>query len=412
MSQQEAASIGPFEPMSSQQQISVPSDSDRGSPFSRASESEGPALPDYQAAEAAAEARSRRRRAWTIIALALIVPAAAAAALALLLTGGDSTGPTDTVTRLAATQETSGVTLATTTATTVAPATNAASTAASAATTTQQPAAAQPASAEAAETAAAAGTTDAAEAATATAEATATLSPEARLAAWPEIERIEVVAGETLWLLAYQYDTTVSAIALLNGITDPESLSVGQTLSIPVGFGEEVSLTGETVAPATTTTESAGSVTSTSTTTSFTTAVTLTPAAGTPADLASWANMVQMVIVAGDSLDAIANANATTVEAIQVLNGIADPNRIFEGQEILVPVGYDATLNAPGTTVETVDTTAVNSETTTTATTTTDTPAAEDGMLETATGTGEAADTDDMLETEGGAGEPDMLETE
>jgi LysM repeat protein len=405
MSQQEAASIGPFEPMPSQQQTSVASDSDRGSPFSRASEPEGPALPDYQAAEAAAEARSRRRRAWTIIALALIIPAAAAAALALILTGGENTGPTDTVTRVTATPESSTATLATTSpVTTAAPA----STTTAATTTTQQSTvAAQPASAnaEASETAAAGGTTEAAESATATAEATATLSPEARLAAWPEIERIEVVAGETLWLLAYQYDTTVSAIALLNGITDPESLSVGQVLSIPVGFGEEVSLTGEPVAPAVSTTESAGSDSGTAT--SFTTAVTLTPAAGTPPDLASWANTVQMVIVAGDSLDAIANANGTTVEAIQVLNGIADPNRIFEGQEILVPVGYGITLDVPSTTVETVDTSVVNTDTTTA-----DTPAAEDDMLETATGTGEAADAD-MLETEGGSGaEEDMLETE
>ena len=406
MSQQEAASIGPFEPMPSQQQSSVTSDSDRSSPFSRASEPEGPALPDYQAAEAAAEARSRRRRAWTIIALALIVPAAAAAALALILTGGDDSGPTEPITRLAATQEASTATLANTSAvTTVAPAT----TTTNAATTTQQSTvAAQPATANA-ETAAAGGTTDAAESAAATAEATASLSPEARLAAWPEIERIEVVAGETLWLLAYQYDTTISAIALLNGITDPESLSVGQVLTIPVGFGEEVSLTGETVAPAVTTTESTVSD-SGSTTTSFTTAVTLSPAAGTPADLASWANMVQMVIVAGDSLEAIATANGTTVEAIQVLNGIANPNQIFEGQEILVPVGYGVTLDVPSTTVEPVDTSVVNTETTEAAA-----PAAEDDMLETATAEPVTPSSEeDMLETEGGGAgaEEDMLETE
>lgn len=409
MSQQEAASIGPFEPMPSQQQISVASESDRGSPFSRASEPEGPALPDYQAAEAAAEARSRRRRAWTIIALALIIPAAAAAALALILTGGENAGPTDTVTRVTTPAESSTATLATTNpVTTAAPAS---ATTEATATTQQSTVAAQPASAnaEASETAAAGGATEAAESAAATAEATATLSPEARLAAWPEIERIEVVAGETLWLLAYQYDTTISAIALLNGITDPESLSVGQVLSIPVGFGEEVSLTGETVAPAVTTTESVGSD---SGSTSFTTAVTLTPAAGTPSDLANWANTVQMVIVAGDSLDAIANANGTTVEAIQVLNGIADPNMIYEGQEILVPVGYGVTLDVPGTTVETVDTSVVNTETTATEATATETPAAEDDMLETAAGTGEGTDAD-MLETEGGSGtEDDMMETE
>ena len=397
MSQQEAASIGPFQPIPSQQQASMSAESEHGSPFAQTNEPLGPAMPDYQAEEAAAESRSRRRRAWTVIALALIIPAGAAAALALVLTGGEDTGPTETVTRVSATAETSAAAQTTSAAVTVAPTTTSTSTE----TTTQTATvAAQPAtaSAEATQAAQTTAATESSAATSATAEATATLTPEARLAAWPEIERVEVVAGETLWLLAYQYDTTISAIVLLNGITDPESLSVGQVLSIPVGFAEEVSLTGETIEAAVATSESRD-VDSGGSSVAITTAVTLSAAAGTPAELASWPNTVQMIIVAGDSLDAIANANGTTVEAIQVLNGIADPNLIFEGQEILVPVGYDVAFDlSSSTAVEIV---------------LTDTSApAEDDMLEpvTAEPAATVGEQDDMLETEGGAGDQDMLE--
>lgn len=348
MSQQEAASIGPFDPISSQQQASMAAEQEQRTPFVRASESQGPAMPDYQAEEAAAESRSRRRRAWTIVALALIIPAGAAAALALILTGGDS-GPTDTVTRVPQAVETTTTAQTATAATTTSPAVT--STPTGTTTTQQSTVAAQPAAASSETAQASPAATEAAETTAATAEATASLSPEARLAAWTEIERIEVVTGETLWLLAQQYDTTISAIALLNGITDPESLSVGQLLSIPVGFTEEVSLTGETIESAAAVSESPDS--SSAGSDAIITAVTLTPATGTPDDLANWANTVQMVIVAGDSLDAIANANGTSVEAIQLLNGIADPNLIFEGQEILVPVGYEGSFSLATPAVDT-----------------------------------------------------------
>ena len=422
MSQQEAASIGPFEPISPQQQTSMAAGQEQHTPFARTGE--GPAMPDYQAEEAAADSRSRRRRAWTVIALALVIPAGAAAALALILTGGDDAGPTESVTRVTTASESAAVVQTTTSTAAAIPAAPATTTGA----TTQQAAvAAQPASADATQAAQTGSAASTAGAATATADdATSTLSPEARLAAWPEIERIEVVTGETLWLLAQQYDTTVSAIALLNGITDPESLSVGQLLSIPVGFNYEVSLTGETVELAAATTEitEAGSSTDGGSV-AITTPVTLTPAASAPDDLVNWANTIQLIIVAGDSLDAIANANGTTVEAIQILNGIADPNVLNIGQQILVPIGYTGAVSLPAPAVEpvdttpvtvtpvepvettttpvepvdtTVDTTTVNTEVSTPAETEASAPV-EDDMLETAEG-GADGDKEDLMETE------------
>jgi len=46
---------------------------------------------------------------------------------------------------------------------------------------------------------------------------------------------------------------------------------------------------------------------------------------------------VQITIEAGDNLSAIAQRLGTTVEELQRLNGIQDPNRIFAGQSLEVP---------------------------------------------------------------------------
>ncbi len=146
------------------------------------------------------------------------------------------------------------------------------------------------------------------------------LDPAARLAAWTDIERIQVVSGESLWLIAHTYETTVSAIATLNGITDSESLSVGQELVIPVGFGEEI------VAAATPVAVDDGGTTTTTTSTS--------------SDLDSWTNIASVTVEDGDSLDAIARANNTSIEAIMALNGLTNSNLIYVGDVLRIPVGY------------------------------------------------------------------------
>ncbi len=344
MSLQEAASSGSFRPRPAQ-----PIDPQRQeSPFTPplvdddTVHAEGQALPPYanpydfavpadeaMAAGGPEDMRAKRRRAWTVVSLAIVIPAAVAGIVAWQLFGGDS-APAPTVTRV-----------------TTAPATEAAET--PVATSTPAVVSVTPSASSETSTTATATTTVAAvttsgsaatEAETTTTAATGSgqaadlsnLDPAARLAAWTEIETIQVLPGETLWLIAQNYNTTISAIATLNNIADVETLSVGQALMIPVGFAEEIVETAPVVA-----TEVGTTATETESTTLITGSVDGT---GLPTDLANWHSIAPVSIEPGDSLEAIAIANNTSVQAIMALNGITDSNLIYVGDQLLVPVGY------------------------------------------------------------------------
>ena len=318
-----------------------------------------------------------RRRAWTVVGLAIIIPAAVAGLIAWQLFGGEE-APAPTVTRV--------------TTTPVEPVTPEVQTAAAEpvqATVSVKPDPSASSAATTTTSAAAVTTTGAATTADGAAEATiattgpevdsSALSPAARLAAWAEVETIEVLPGETLWLIAQNYNTTISAIATLNGIENPEMLSVGQELRVPVGFAEEIV---EVPAAMPDAGEAAANDAGTTTITMASTdAPTLTD------DLANWQAIGAVAVEDGDSLDAIALANDTTVEAIMALNGIADPNMIYVGDTLLVPVGFngDAGVTIPTTQEATVQ----------------------------ATSKTDAADGPDLMETEGstaGAENEDLME--
>jgi spore germination protein len=42
-----------------------------------------------------------------------------------------------------------------------------------------------------------------------------------------------VAEGESLWVVAVRYQTSVDEIARLNGLEDPDKLAIGDRLSIP-----------------------------------------------------------------------------------------------------------------------------------------------------------------------------------
>lgn len=65
--------------------------------------------------------------------------------------------------------------------------------------------------------------------------ATATPTPAPTATPAPSIatKSYRVVAGDTLYTIALQFDTTVAVLADLNGITDPSVIQIGQILRVP-----------------------------------------------------------------------------------------------------------------------------------------------------------------------------------
>ncbi len=94
-----------------------------------------------------------------------------------------------------------------------------------------------------------------------------------------------VRSGDTLWLLANRYGTTVDAIKRLNGLSS-DNLSIGQVLRIPVSQEQQY---------------------------------------------------VTYTVRSGDTLWLLANRYGTTVDAIKRLNGLSGDN-LSIGQVLRIPV--------------------------------------------------------------------------
>ncbi len=107
--------------------------------------------------------------------------------------------------------------------------------------------------------------------------------------------------GDTLWGISRQFGTTVDTLVQVNNIPNPNLIFAGQYLQIPDGTVTAVSPTiiPPTVPPGTTT----------------------------------------YVVQSGDTLSAIARRFGTTVNAIVQANNLPNPNLIFPGQVLIIPVG-------------------------------------------------------------------------
>ncbi len=373
MSLQDAAASGSFDPRTAQppdpqhedSPFDMPADEavdlsagEPPSPFDNSYESyELPAdMEEPPHAGGEPDMRAARRRAWTVISLAIAIPAVVAGLIAWQLFGG-SGDPAPTATRVTTTAAEQAATTvprtvvssasaeaATTTPTqTTAPVTVTTSTAAATTTETATAAAAQSEAAESTTTAAAT-----------TAADLSGLTPAERLAAWPNVETVDVLEGHTLWRIAQNYGTTVTAIVALNELSNPEVLSIGQALLIPVGFAEEI------VEPVATVSQAGAAVTE-----------------GTTADLFAWTSVISVTVAEGDSVEAIAIANDTTVSAIMALNQMTNANLIFVGDVLQVPAGFRVEVEVPATVTTTVNATETTETTETTV-------AAPEGESETA----------------------------
>ncbi len=117
-----------------------------------------------------------------------------------------------------------------------------------------------------------------------------------------------VVAGDTLASIASRFNTTPEAITQLNSLTDPNALTLGQQLKIP-GSG------------ATTGGPASGGAAAGGATTGATTTYTVQP---------------------GDTLGSIAKRFGTTVQELQRLNNITNPDVLALGQKLIVPASGSA----------------------------------------------------------------------
>lgn len=119
--------------------------------------------------------------------------------------------------------------------------------------------------------------------------------------------------GDTVSRIAILYDSTIQAIIEANGLNESALIFVGQGLLVPVRIPD----------PATETP-------------TFTPVVVVATATPGVAPIPSGGTYT---VVPGDTLNRIAARFNTTVGALVQLNGIANPNRIFSGQVLRIPVG-------------------------------------------------------------------------
>lgn len=122
--------------------------------------------------------------------------------------------------------------------------------------------------------------------------------------------------GDTLARIAARFGTSVYAIASLNGIYNPNFIYVGQLLYIPGAY--------------------------------YPPPVTPVPPPVTPVPPPTPG---QYVVRPGDTLNIIARYFGTTVYALQLANGIANPNLIYVGMVLIIPNTVPPTPPPPTTVI-------------------------------------------------------------
>jgi peptidoglycan endopeptidase LytE len=122
-----------------------------------------------------------------------------------------------------------------------------------------------------------------------------------------------VQAGDTLSQIALDASTDADSIAALNGLTDGDTLSIGQSLKLP-----------------------AGASTSTSTSTAASTPAAAAASTTAPTTASSGGTYT---VADGDTLWDIAQRLATTSDALVQLNHLDDPDHLSLGSVLSVPAG-------------------------------------------------------------------------
>jgi LysM repeat protein len=130
-----------------------------------------------------------------------------------------------------------------------------------------------------------------------------------------------VQPGENLFRIALRYGFTADYLAAVNGIADPARIFVGQVLTIPDASAPPAPAAAEPQpAPA----------------------EPVTPAQPVPA-----ANVVYHTVQRGEHLSAIAQRYGLRWTDLAAANGLANPSRIYAGQQLIIPGATAAPAASP-----------------------------------------------------------------
>jgi len=154
-----------------------------------------------------------------------------------------------------------------------------------------------------------------------------------------------VQTGDTLFSIAAKFHVSVSELATINGVYDVNALFVGQTLTLPNplpgGFVSAYPTNPNPIyqpfAPANPYVPSVPI---------YTPPTVIYPAGTTVTTVTSYR---AYVVQPGDFLTGIASRFGTTPGAILAANFIADPNLVFIGQQLTIPVTSTSVVPAPPT---------------------------------------------------------------
>lgn len=174
------------------------------------------------------------------------------------------------------------------------------------------------------------------------------INPQGQATAAPSTAFVlyNVMAGDTIASIASKYNTTAEAIAQLNNLADPNVLTLGQQLKIPSVAVEYVVQAGDTLAAIArrfnTTIAKLQELNNLSNPDVIgvgdklllppgSTAVqpVATAAAGSPTQ--------SYIVQSGDTLMKIAAKFGVTAQQIQNANNLANPDRIYPGQVLVIP---------------------------------------------------------------------------
>jgi LysM repeat protein len=120
-----------------------------------------------------------------------------------------------------------------------------------------------------------------------------------------------VQRGENLFRIALRYGVTVNALAAANGLSSTSIIYVGQRLIIPTGGSSDSPLPTPTSVP------------------------TSSPSSGVH------------IVQRGENLFRIALRYGLTTQALAAANGIANPNRVYVGQRLVIPGSGTSPAPAP-----------------------------------------------------------------